>query len=65
MSRLMAQVFKTAEGARKRAAFENANNGYWVYVPVRCIGDIEDTAEFNAHDFKLYTWRLRRTRRIA
>jgi hypothetical protein len=59
----LTQEFKTYEGARKRADFENAHcDKRWHYMPVRfVVGDnepdkakYEDTARVLGH----YIWRL-------
>jgi hypothetical protein len=61
----MAQVFKTAEGARKRAAFENAHTKQWHYAVERWLDGQPDNEPVNGWVWhrKRYTWRLRRTRR--
>jgi hypothetical protein len=58
---LLAQVFKTREGADKRAMFETAHSNF-LYASVRCIGpdSAPDSAPFDAKKFKHYTWRIER-----
>jgi hypothetical protein len=58
---LLQQTFKTAEGARKRAAFEtNHCNGKYLYVVVRCLNNLPDCDQFEAKKFNQYTWRIER-----
>jgi hypothetical protein len=62
---LLRQEFKTGEGARKRAAFENAHspgNKYW-FRPVRCLDGVVDATDFDPAKFTRYTWRLERIKR--
>lgn len=58
---LLTQQFKTYEGARKRALFENAHcDNKYRYVVVRCVNGELDHSPFNALKFKEYTYRLER-----
>jgi hypothetical protein len=61
----MRQVFKTLEGALKRASFENAHcGGRWRFHAVRCLPDGQlDESEFVRG--QNYTYRLRREKRAA
>lgn len=63
---ILAQVFKTSEGAQKRARFEAAHcGGKYRYSIVRFYNDQLDHAPFDAVRFEHgeYTWRLDRTRK--
>lgn len=60
---LLAQTFKTLEGAQRRAAFENAHSKTQMYVVVRCIGGVVDTDAFDKAKFARYEWRINRTKR--
>jgi hypothetical protein len=58
---ILAQQFKTLEGALKRARFENAHCGNrYVYSLVRCVNGSPDTLPLGALNMKDYTWRLRK-----
>jgi len=58
---ILKQVFKTAEGARKRAALENARcNGKYIFTPVRFFNDLRDIDLFVDYRWSKYTWRLKR-----
>jgi hypothetical protein len=59
---LLVQQFKTFEGARKRAAFENAHcERRYRYTVVRCLNGEPDTMSFDKQRFKEYTYRLDRS----
>ncbi len=58
---LLTQEFKTSEGARKRASFENAHTKTFTYKVIRCRVGQRDVRPFNPDDFHQYTWRLERT----
>ena len=59
---ILKKVFKTPEGAHKRAAFENAHcNGKYHYRSIRFIGDKPDTEPVNVFNWGKYHWRLERT----
>lgn len=61
---LLNQVFKTAEGAHKRAAFENAHcNGRYWYSTVRCLDGAVDTTFPDQAKWSRYTWRIKRETR--
>jgi hypothetical protein len=62
---LLTQVFKTAEGADKRARFETAHSGRHTFRAVRCIRGEPDAETFDRDRFirEEYTWRLARTPR--
>lgn len=58
---ILAQVFKTGEGATKRAAFETAHcGGKYRYRAVRFYDSRRDGEAFDSLRWKLYTWRLER-----
>jgi hypothetical protein len=57
---ILSQIFKTAEGARKRALFENAHSKSHKYSPVRFYRGKIDLEEFKRERFSDYTWRLRK-----
>lgn len=61
---ILAQQFKTLEGALKRARFENAHCGNrYLFNLVRCINGSPDTLPFGTYTVKDYTWRLERKRK--
>jgi hypothetical protein len=63
---ILAQVFKTPEGAMKRARFENAHcNRKYTFETVRCLNEQPDPAPFSADSLRRreYTWRIERTHR--
>jgi hypothetical protein len=61
---LLTQIFKTIDGAHKRARFENAHcNGRYNYQTVRCIDGKPDPEPFSRERFADYTWRLNRETR--
>jgi len=63
---ILKQVFKTAEGARKRAAFENAHcNGKYLYTTVRFFNGKPDTDPIVGYRWRDYTWKLKRKTRKA
>jgi hypothetical protein len=58
---LLKQQFKTWEGARKRAAFENAHcERRFTFLVVRCVNGEPDPNNFEPiiMDMGRYTWRL-------
>ena len=57
--RFIGGTFKTGEGARKRAAFENAHSNFNHRV-VMFHGDKPHTGPLNKDDFKEYTWKIER-----
>lgn len=58
---LLVQQFKTLEGARKRAAFENAHcNARYRFTIVRCLKGEPDTFTFVPNNFSEYTFRLKK-----
>jgi hypothetical protein len=63
---LLKQQFKTMEGARKRAAFENAHcDRRFIFTPVRCVNGAPDPNPFEGNLMGLYTWRLKKEMRRA
>ena len=56
---LLKQVFKTYEGARKRAAFENAHRVNFRFFVVRCRDGKPDGAAFDRA--VKYDYRIERT----
>lgn len=62
---LLTQVFKTREGAEKRARFETAHSHAHRYQAVRCVNNLPDGLPFDAGRFCAgdYSWRLERTHR--
>lgn len=58
---ILKQVFKTYDGAHKRAAFETAHNrAGWRYGVVRFYNGVEATGFATPEQWKGSTWRLRR-----
>jgi hypothetical protein len=57
--RYIGGTFKTGEGARKRAAFENAHSNFKHRV-VTFKGDQPHTGAFNRDEFKDYTYKIER-----
>ena len=58
---ILKQVFLTAEGAAKRARFENAHcDNRWLYIPIRFYKDRRDDEPFDRGRWTDYTWRLYR-----
>ena len=58
---ILKQIFKTFEGARKRAMFENAHcNGKYHYRVIRFFEGKPDTDPVTGTRWKKYTWRLER-----
>ena len=58
---ILNKVFKTLNGAQKRAAFENAHcGGKYHYSVVRFYKDQPDTEPVNVLGWGYYTWRLER-----
>jgi hypothetical protein len=66
---ILAQVFKTSEGARKRAAFENAHrtpgNRNMRYGVVRFFRNQLDREALQESRYPDYTWRIEKKRRDA
>ena len=61
MTMILKKVYKTLNGAQKRAAFENAHcGGRYHYSVVRFIGDRVDPDQVNVFYWGKYTWRLKR-----
>ena len=60
---LLVQVFKTAEGVRKRVAFENAHSKTHRFEAVRMFNGYVDTHSFEAERMLAYTWRIRKEKR--
>lgn len=59
------QVFKTLEGAQKRARFENAHcGGRYYFTPIRYLGDKPDNELLQKDRWSSYTWRLSRTLKV-
>ena len=52
------------DGARKRAAFENAHcNQRFHFIVTRCVNGEPDPEDFRSDHFAQYTWRLKKDRR--
>lgn len=73
--KLLAQVFKTSEGANKRAAFENAHHPArrmsdgkqaYIFKVERWVDGQPDDGPVNGQLWhqKRYTWRIRREARL-
>ena len=63
---LLKQVFKTAEDADKRAAFETAHcNGKYFFRARRCVAGEPGPQPFHRHRWSEYTWRIERTHRAT
>lgn len=60
---ILAQVFKTGEGARKRAAFETAHSKTHTFRAVRFHDGQLDSQPFQAAEIGAYTWRVEKTKR--
>jgi hypothetical protein len=66
---LYKQVFKTLEGADKRARFENAHrhdrrdNVNYRFIVVRCVNGVPDTEPFSRE--RVYDYRIERTTRVT
>lgn len=61
----LAQVFKSYDGAQKRAKFENAHcDGKYIYTPIRFRCGEVDGEPMVQERWLEYTWRLLRTNRI-
>lgn len=64
---ILAQVFKTAEGADKRARFENSlkANAAWQWAAIRFYKGERDREAFSRERWADYTWQLEKLRRTA
>ena len=63
---ILKKVFKTLNGAQRRAAFENAHcEGKYHYDVVRFVGDKPDIEHVHVLNWHKYTWRLERTTKIT
>lgn len=59
---ILKKIFKTLNGAQKRAAFENAHcGGKYHYNVIRFVGDKPDTEHVHVFNWHKYHWRLERT----
>lgn len=58
---IYSQVFKTAEGCRKRARFENQHSsGRYIFSILQFRNGRQDVAPFDPQHADEYTWRLNR-----
>jgi hypothetical protein len=60
---ILRQEFKTGEGARKRATFENAHSRTHTYTVIRYKDGLIDLAAFDRDSHKDYTWRVQKLKR--
>ena len=58
---LLKQIFRTYEGALKRATFENAHSTKWAYRVLRFYNNKLDTEPFHVSKWGAYTWCVERT----
>lgn len=57
------QVFKTSDGAAKKARFlsaHNRNKAAWYFADVRFRDGVRDESAFDAAAWRRYTWRIER-----
>ena len=60
---ILTQVFKTGDGASKRATFETRHSKTHVFRVIRFIDGRKDDADFSRENWSRYTWRLEKIKR--
>lgn len=63
---ILAQVFKTEEGVRKRCAFENQHSRTHHFRPMRFLDGSRDPETYSAfmENQGRYTWRIEKVKKV-